>query len=84
MTRIAKLFTAVAANPRAALSFSDFERLVRSVGYVHERTRGSHRHFRHPKVPYVLTIVPRGKDAVGYQVANFIAMCEEFGLAVDD
>jgi predicted RNA binding protein YcfA (HicA-like mRNA interferase family) len=45
----------------------DLIRLVESDGWTHVRTTGSHRHFKHPSKPHVLTIpghlgddVPKG------------------------
>ena len=35
-------------------------------------------------VPAILTIQPRGKDAQPYQVRQFLAMKEQFGLKMDE
>ncbi|WP_010185381.1 type II toxin-antitoxin system HicA family toxin [Sphingomonas sp. PAMC 26605] len=84
MTRIAKLYAWVLANPRSAISFRDFERLVVAFGYRLRRTTGSHRHYGHRAVPFVLTIQPRGKDAKTYQVEQFIAICQRYGLSLEE
>lgn len=51
MTTIGKLYTRLLANHRVALSFRDFERLLRAFGFEHDRTVGSHRQYVHAAVP---------------------------------
>ena len=65
------------------VAFRDFERMVRAAGFVLKRRKGSHRSYRHPAVPAILTIQPNGKDAEPYQVKDFIAMVEDYGLELD-
>ena len=62
MTRIAKLYALIAADPTVSITFAEYERLLRAAGFVHARTSGSHRHYKHPGVPVVLTVPPRGKN----------------------
>lgn len=83
MTRIAKLYSRALSNPRG-LSFREFERLLEAFGFVHRRTVGSHRHYVHPDVADILTVLPEGKDAKGYQVKRFLDMIEENSLSIDD
>lgn len=40
MTRIARLYSAVLDNPRASLSFRDFERLLSAFGFRLDRVTG--------------------------------------------
>ena len=84
MTRIAKLYSWIVANPRASISFRDFERLLISCGFVCERIRGSHKAYRHPGVDRLMVIQPRGKDAKPYQVQQFLDMVEAFDLKLED
>lgn len=84
MTRIAKLYAWVLANPRASVPFRDFQRLVEAFGFTLDRTTGSHRQYVHPAVPFVVSLQPRGKDAKSYQIEQFVAMCEEYGLSLDE
>ena len=84
MTRLAKLHRWIMANPRSAIAFRDFEKLVVGVGFTLRRTTGSHRQYAHPNVPTVLTIQPRGKDAKIYQIEQFMAICEEYDLKLDE
>lgn len=82
MTRIAKLYEAVLANPGASLSFRDFERLLRAAGFTLARTRGSHRHYTHPRVPQVLTVLPDGAGVKPYLVRRFLEIVDEHGLDI--
>lgn len=84
MTKTAKLYAWILANPRASIPFRDFERLVIAFGFVLRRTTGSHRQFAHPDIPDVINIQPRGKEAKSYQIQQFLAICDEYGLKLDD
>lgn len=84
MSRIAKLFASVYANPGAALSFRDFERLLLAFGFVPVRQKGSHRSYKHAEAQRMLVVQPRGKEAKGYQIRQFLDMVEEYGLTIDD
>ncbi|WP_375286959.1 type II toxin-antitoxin system HicA family toxin [Sphingomonas sp.] len=61
MTRIAKLYAAILADPTTAIRFAEFEKLLSAAGSIHARTAGSHRHYTHARVPGVFTILPHGK-----------------------
>lgn len=84
MTRIAKLYAGVSANPGAVISFREFERLLAAFGFALERTSGSHRQYVHYRVPRPLPIQPDGKDAKRYQVREFLDMIAEYGLMMDE
>lgn len=85
MTRTAKLYAHVAANPRASLSYREFELLVQAFGFRLDRQRGSHRAFEHPDCPRPLILQPR-KDgkAKPYQVVEFLDMIEAYRLSMDE
>ncbi|MDQ2891705.1 MAG: type II toxin-antitoxin system HicA family toxin [Pseudomonadota bacterium] len=83
MTRIAKLYAAVLANPKTAITFAEFERLLRATGFVLVRIKGSHRHYVHPDVPQVFTILPDGKAVKVYLVRRFLEIVDEHGLHVE-
>lgn len=83
MTRIAKLYAAVLANPNGSLSYREFELLL-AFGFEHRRTSGSHRQFTHAAVPYVLSVQPRNGEAKGYQIRQFLAMVTDYGLELRD
>lgn len=80
MTKPSKLYEQLLANPNVTISFRDFQRLVEAVGFVHKRNRGSHRSYKHPKAPGLLTIQPIGKDAARYQVDRLLELVREFDL----
>ncbi|TPG12134.1 type II toxin-antitoxin system HicA family toxin [Sphingomonas oligophenolica] len=80
MTRIAKLYAAVLANPKTAITFAEFERLLRATGFVLVRIKGSHRHY---DVPQVFTVLPDGKAVKVYLVRRFLEIVDEHGLHVE-
>jgi predicted RNA binding protein YcfA (HicA-like mRNA interferase family) len=84
MTQIAKLYAWILANPRASISFRDFQRLLEAFGFEHVRTKGSHHQYAHPRVPGILSVQPVGKEAKSYQIGQFIDMIQKFGLTLDD
>lgn len=84
MTRIAKLYAAILADPNASLSYREFERLLRAFGFEHRRTNGSHRIFAHPTVPDILSIQPRGGEAKSYQIRQFPGIVTDYGLELRD
>lgn len=83
MVKPSKIHIALLENPKQIISFRDFERLLLAFGFVHKRTRGSHKSYRHPRIAEVLTVQPDGKDAEPYQVRRFMDMVAEFGLETD-
>jgi len=72
MTRIDKLYARLLANPRATISFRDFEKLLKAFGFEHARTTGSHGQYAHPKLARPFPVQPTGKDAKLYQVREFL------------
>ncbi len=84
MTKLAKLYAWLLANPRAALPFRDFERLLKAFGFRHDRTVGSHRQYVHPRLPRAFPVQPSGKEAKRYQVGEFLDMIAEYGLTMDE
>jgi len=80
MTKPSKLYEQLLANPTATVSFRDFERLLEAFGWELKRTKGSHRHYAHARVPTILTINPDGKSAHRYQVRLLLELVEEYGL----
>jgi predicted RNA binding protein YcfA (HicA-like mRNA interferase family) len=78
-----KFYRRLASNPSRIITFREFERLLEAAGFVMKRRKGSHRSYRHPLVPKILTIQPNGKDAKRYQVDEFMAMVEAYGVELD-
>jgi predicted RNA binding protein YcfA (HicA-like mRNA interferase family) len=69
---------------RRAIPFEGFERLLSPSAFEHRRTRGSHHIYRHPRASRPLSIQPKGGEVKPYQIAQFMAMVEEFGLRMED
>ncbi|HZF94092.1 MAG TPA: type II toxin-antitoxin system HicA family toxin [Allosphingosinicella sp.] len=84
MVKPNKLYELLRESPARVISFREFEQLLLAFGFSARRSRGSHRAYKHPDVPELLTIQPRGKDAQPYQVRRFLSMVDEFGLEMDD
>lgn len=84
MTKIAKLYAWIVANPRASIAFRDFEGVLLAFGFTLTRTRGSHKAYHHLGINQTLIIQPRGKDAKPYQVQQFLDMVEAFDLTLED
>lgn len=80
MTRIDKLYERLLANPKATISFREFEKLLRVFGFEHDRTKGSHAIWVHPALQRPFPVQPSGKDAKPYQVREFLELVEEHGL----
>lgn len=83
MTRIDKLYERLLANPRATISFRDFEKLLKAFGFEHARTTGSHRQYVHPMLSRPLPVQPSSKDAKPYQVREFLELVQEHGLYIE-
>jgi predicted RNA binding protein YcfA (HicA-like mRNA interferase family) len=84
MVKPAKLYAKLAESPKQIVGFRDFERLLVSFGFTLQRTRGSHRAYKHRAVPELLIVQPKGKDAKPYQIRKFLDMTEQFGLELDE
>jgi predicted RNA binding protein YcfA (HicA-like mRNA interferase family) len=83
MAKSAKLLEHLLQGQRS-LSFRDFERLLRALGFEHDRTTGSHRQYVHPKVPRSFPVQPDGKDAKRYQLRELLELIEEYGLHIEE
>ena len=83
MTRPDKLYAKLLSNPRAAISFRDFEKLLAAFGFENARAVGSHRQYVHPKLNRPFPVQPTGKDAKRYQVREFLELVEEHGLYIE-
>jgi predicted RNA binding protein YcfA (HicA-like mRNA interferase family) len=84
MVKPTRLLESLLEDPSRIVTFRDFERLLRAFGFEHERTTGSHRHYVHPKVPWVLTVQPDGKDAKRYQVRRLLDIIREYELRIEE
>jgi predicted RNA binding protein YcfA (HicA-like mRNA interferase family) len=65
--------------------FEDFITLLIAFGFTQDRTRGSHRLFKHPGIPEFLTIQPSlGGQAKPYQIRQFLSLIEIYDLRLQD
>jgi len=78
-----KLLGIIINNPRN-VAFRDFVALIEAFGFVHHRTNGSHRIYKHPKVAENLNIQPR-KDGTAkkYQIDQFLEYIETYSLQTE-
>ena len=81
MTQIAKLLSKLFDGRR--LTFAEFVRLMEAFSFAHIRTQGSHRIFARPGIADQISVQPKGKDAKPYQVKQFRAIVQEYGLKLD-
>jgi HicA toxin of bacterial toxin-antitoxin, len=67
----------------AAIKFTDFQALLQALGFRLERSRGSHRIYRHPDIARPFPIQPEGPDAKRYQVHELRYMIQRYRLKLD-
>lgn len=82
MSAIGKLYAALLANSSKSITFAQFEALLRNAGFTLARQKGSHRHYVHPSVPEILTVLPDGKGVKPYLVRRFLELVDRYGLSV--
>jgi predicted RNA binding protein YcfA (HicA-like mRNA interferase family) len=80
MVKPSKLYALLLQSTDRSISFRDFVALVEAFGFVHQRTKGSHRSYRHLDCPRLMVIQPNGTDAKRYQVRELLELVEGFGL----
>jgi predicted RNA binding protein YcfA (HicA-like mRNA interferase family) len=80
MVKPIKLYEQLLQSTDRSVSFRDFIALIQALGFVHERTKGSHMSFSHPDCPRLLVVQPLGKDAKRYQVRELLDLVEGYGL----
>lgn len=83
MSRAAKIYDSLLANPKLQISFKDFEALLAAFGFEMRSGKGSHRNYKHPAIPVLLTIQPRGKDALPYQVKRLLELVRDYDLHIE-
>jgi predicted RNA binding protein YcfA (HicA-like mRNA interferase family) len=84
MSRRFKILTAI-LNGRsdASIRFTDLCATLERLGFA-MRKRGSHRIFRHPRVPDRITLQAAGGQAKAYQVRQVRRILMKHGLTVLD
>lgn len=83
MTKPDKLYQRLLQSSSRSIGFRDFERLLAAFGFEHRRTKGSHRHYTHPRIPFVMTVNPDGASAHRYQVRLLLEYVEDYGLHME-
>lgn len=64
--------------------FSDFCRLIESLGFELERVRGSHHVYRHPVTRSEMTVQPRRSEAKRYQLRQLLDQIARYDLSLED
>jgi predicted RNA binding protein YcfA (HicA-like mRNA interferase family) len=82
MTRIAKLYEQLLRSKRG--KFVDLQKLLLAHGFRLARVRGSHEVYVRDDVPEHITIQPNGKDAMDYQIREFLRIVREFQIPMND
>lgn len=82
MTRIAKLYEQMLRNKRG--KFADLQKLLLAHGFKLNRVRGSHEVYVCDDVPEHITIQPNGKEAMDYQIREFLRIVKEYRISLDD
>ena len=83
MSRIEKLWRSVTTNSQS-IAYRDLEKLLRAFGFRLDRASGSHQIWVHDRVNRPFPIQPRGGEAKGYQVRQFVTLVELHGLTMED
>lgn len=84
MVKPAKLIQRLLAGHHG-ISFRDFERILFALGFSWERTKGSHRHYAHPKVLRPFPVQPdKNGDAKRYQIRELLELMEAYGLHIEE
>ncbi len=84
MTRKEKLFQRL-VNSQKNVKFGDFTAVIESFGFELDRTKGSHRVYKHPGVDNAFLVIQPDKNnqALPYQVKQLLALIEEYGLSMN-
>ncbi len=77
-----ELLRRLAAGNTGNVAFNDFVKLVEAFGFEFKRQRGSHVSYKHPAVPELLVMQPRGGQAKAYQLRDFVATVERLKLTL--
>ena len=81
MNKVEKLKTRLLAGQGYHnFAFADLVLLLGSLGFVHDRTRGSHRWFKHPRIPEPVNLQPVGRQCKPYQLRQVRDIIEEHQL----
>ena len=79
-----KLLVRISHGDVQNVSFSDFCRLLDSLGFVQVRTSGSHHIYQHPAIPEQVNVQDVGGDAKPYQIRQVLRLVERYNLKLGD
>jgi len=68
---------------KGTVGFRDLQALLKRLGFLLVRVKGSHHIYEHPRATRPLNIQPRGNEAKRYQVNQLRDMIIEFKLLGD-
>lgn len=83
MTKPERLYALLLHSTARSVKFRDFRGLLRAFGFKLDRIHGSHHHYTHPRIPFVMTINPDGADAHRYQLRRLLEYVEEYALHIE-
>jgi hypothetical protein len=78
-----ELLRRLARNPHN-VRFADLLNLLDGLGFELQRTSGSHRIFKHPRVPTLINLQEFRGDAKAYQVRQLLKLVEKYNLELKD
>lgn len=79
-----RLLERIARGDLTNVSFADMGRLVEAVGFVLQRTSGSHHIYVHPEIPELLNLQVVDGEAKPYQIRQFLRLVDRYALRVED
>lgn len=82
MTRIAKLHEKMLRNKCG--KFADLKKLLIAHGFRLDRGEGSHGVYVCDGVPEHISIQPNGKEAMDYQIREFLRIVREYQITMND
>jgi hypothetical protein len=66
------------------IRFDEFAALLEALGFTLDRVGGSHRVYKHPKVPRSFPIQDINGKAKAYQVRQLLQLMELYNLTLED
>jgi hypothetical protein len=66
------------------IRFQDFVLIIEAFGFEFKRGKGSHRLYKHPRVPEFLNVQDSNGQAKPYQMDQFLALVEHYRLEMED
>ena len=85
MLRDARKLLQKLTTSQTNVRFGDLVRVVRALGFKHDRTKGSHQIFIHSRFKEAqLNLQPDGQEAKPYQVRQLLKLVEEYHLSIGE